>query len=89
MSEVIIILIILSVYIIGAIITTLICYKLDVDDDDVVAFAWLWPFCLCLIIIFGALLLPVGIYKILDGKPDKNDKNDYYDSDYDWEDYNE
>ena len=73
------ILIILSVYIIGIIITTLICYKLDEDEDDVVAIACLWPLSLVLTIAFGATLL-------LDGKSDKKDKKDYYDSDYNWED---
>lgn len=89
MSDAIKILIIVSVYIIGVIITTLICYKLDTDDEDVIGIAWFWPVCLPLIVIFGILWLPVGIYRLLDGRPDKEDKNGYYDSSYDWEDEHE
>ena len=77
--------IIIPVYIIGVIVTTLICYKLDTDDEDVIGIAWFWPACLALIIIFGILWLPVGIYKLLNNKSSKsNDKIDYYD-DYDKE----
>lgn len=88
MSDAIKILIIVSVYIIGVIVTTLICYKLDTDDEDVIGIAWFWPVCLPLVVFFAILWLPVGIYKLLDGKPDKKDKSDYYDNDNWWEDEN-
>lgn len=78
--------IIVPVYIIGVIVTTLICYKLDTDDEDAIGIAWFWPACLILVIIFSILWIPVGIYKLLDNKSsDESDKNDSYD-DYDWED---
>lgn len=80
------IVIIVSVYIIGVIVTTLICYKLDTDDEDAVGIAWFWPVCLPLVVLFAILWLPVGIYKLLDGKPNKEDEKDYYDSSHSWED---
>lgn len=83
------ILIAVSVYIIGVIITTLICYKLDTDDEDVIGIAWFWPFAICMLVVFGMISLPVGIYKLLDNKSgDVENKNSYYDG-YNWEDEDE
>lgn len=75
---------VILIYILGVIITTLICYRLDTDDEDVIGIAWFWPICLPLIIFFGILWLPAGIYKLLDNKSsEESDKSDLY---YDWED---
>lgn len=84
MSDTIKIGLIVLIYILGVIVTTLICYKIDTDDEDAIGIAWFWPICLPLVVFFAILWLPAGIYKLLDGKPsDESDKSDYY---HDWED---
>jgi ABC-type branched-subunit amino acid transport system permease subunit len=70
--------IIIPVYIIGVIVTTLICYKLDIDDENAIWVAWFWPTCLALTIIIGILWLPVGIYKLLENKSNKSSDYDHF-----------
>lgn len=65
------------IYILGFIITILICRKLNcVDDDEMVISAWLWPIIWGSVLAWVIMQLPLYICKLVDAILDKLTKEE-------------
>lgn len=66
----------ITIYVIGFIITILICHKLDVDDDEMIVSAWFWPIILGCVLAWGIMQLPLYVCKLADVVIDKLSKEE-------------
>lgn len=65
------------IYVIGFIITIIICRKLDsVDDDETILFTWFWPVMLGCVLAWGIIQLPLYVCKLVDMVIDKLSKEE-------------
>lgn len=60
-----------SVYLLGAVVTTIICYYTGVEKDDALGIALFWVICLPILLIFKILAFPLYIYDLLEKKKQK------------------
>lgn len=64
------------IYIIGFIITILICRKLDADDEETIVSAWFWPFICLAVIAWIIMQIPLYFCKLVDMICDKITKEE-------------
>lgn len=69
------------IYLLGVVITTIICHKLKWEEEDIPGMAWFFPILLPLWLVFHILCIPLYICRFLD-KSGSNE-SDYDESDYD------
>lgn len=60
-----------SVYLLGAVVTTIICYYTGVEKDDALGIALFWVIFLPILLIFKILAFPLYIYDLLEKKKQK------------------
>lgn len=73
--------IVVFIYLLGVVITTVVCHKLKLEEDDIFGMAWCYPILLPLWLVYHILCIPIYIYRFLD-KSGSNE-SDYDESDYD------
>lgn len=69
--------IVVFIYLLGVCITTVVCHKLDLEDEDIVGIAWFYPILLPLWVAFQIICIPLHIYHLLDSS-DSAEEDDYY-----------
>lgn len=69
------------IYLLGVVITTIICHKLKWEEEDIPGMAWFFPILLPLWLVFHIFCIPIYIYRFLD-KSGSNE-SDFDESDYD------
>lgn len=60
-----------SVYLFGAVVTTVVCYYTGVEKDDALGITLFWVICLPILLIFKILAFPLYIYDLLEKKKQK------------------
>lgn len=73
--------IVVFIYLLGVCITTVVCHKLDWEEDDILGIAWFYPILLPLWVAFQIFCIPLRIYRLLDNS-DSAEEGDYEDDDY-------
>lgn len=66
----------IAIYVIGFIITIIICRKLEVDDEEMIVSAWFWPIILGCVLAWGVMQLPLYICKFIEAVCDKLSKEE-------------
>lgn len=87
MTKTTIIILCVVAYFVGLIITSLICYIIDLDDDETIGISIFWPLIVPMIIVFAFCSIPKGLWYLWDTIYgiilDRSSKEDYEEEDED------